>query len=119
MGSKFHELLQPSEIRDRDLSGQAVAVDGTAWLHQFLKVTLASPSDPGNRLVPPCYRGLHTCFDCDCVKAPFIEKMNICQIIRSYKLAPYSPPPQYVFLERYGALRAHHLAFSSSIYYLA
>nr|MDO8083754.1 hypothetical protein [Candidatus Sigynarchaeum springense] len=51
MGSKFHELLQPYEIRDRDLSGQAVAVDGTAWLHQFLKVTLANPNDPGNRLV--------------------------------------------------------------------
>ncbi|NMC05884.1 MAG: hypothetical protein GYA24_11765 [Candidatus Lokiarchaeota archaeon] len=51
MGSKFHELLQPTGIRDRDLAGMAVAVDGTAWLHQFLKVTLANPADPGNRLV--------------------------------------------------------------------
>ncbi|NMC07761.1 MAG: hypothetical protein GYA24_21285, partial [Candidatus Lokiarchaeota archaeon] len=31
--------------------GLAVAVDGTAWLHQLLKVTLANPNDPGNRLV--------------------------------------------------------------------
>jgi hypothetical protein len=41
MGSKFHELLQPTETRDRDLAGQAVAVDGTAWLHHFLKVTFS------------------------------------------------------------------------------
>jgi flap endonuclease-1 len=51
MGSKFHELLQPAETRDRDLADQAVAVDGTAWLHQFLKVTIYNPADPGNRLV--------------------------------------------------------------------
>ena len=51
MGSKFHELLQPTGIRDTSLAGQAVAIDGTAWLHQFLKVTLANPNDPGNRLV--------------------------------------------------------------------
>jgi 5'-3' exonuclease len=51
MGSKLHELLQPTEIHDRDLAGQAVAVDGTAWLHQFLKVTVYNPADPGNRLV--------------------------------------------------------------------
>ncbi len=51
MGSKFHELLQPIEIHDWDLSGMAVAVDGTAWLHQFLKVTRHDPADPGNRLV--------------------------------------------------------------------
>ncbi|MEX2681539.1 MAG: hypothetical protein Q6373_008060 [Candidatus Sigynarchaeota archaeon] len=53
MGSKFHELLQPIEIRDTSLAGQAVAVDGTAWLHQFLKVTLANPANPagpGSRL---------------------------------------------------------------------
>jgi len=37
MGSNFHELLQPSEIRDRDLAGQAVAVDGTTWLHQYAR----------------------------------------------------------------------------------
>jgi len=51
MGSRFHEILHPAAIRDRDLAGQAVAIDGTAWLHQFLKVTLANPNDPGSRLV--------------------------------------------------------------------
>jgi 5'-3' exonuclease len=51
MGSKFHEFLQPTATRDRDLAGQAVAVDGSAWLHQFLKVTRHDPNDPGNRLV--------------------------------------------------------------------
>ncbi len=49
MGSTFHELLHPTGIRDRDLGGQAVAVDGTAWLHQFL--TVYNSADPGNRLV--------------------------------------------------------------------
>jgi len=37
LGSTFHEIIQAAEIHERDLAGQAVAIDGTARLHRFLK----------------------------------------------------------------------------------
>jgi len=51
MGSAFHEIIQAIEIHERELAGQAVAIDGTAWLHQFLKVTITNNKDAKGRLV--------------------------------------------------------------------
>src|SRR5271157_915922 len=51
MGSTFHEIIQAIEIHERELAEQAVAIDGTAWLHQFLKVTIANSKQASCRLV--------------------------------------------------------------------
>src|SRR5271157_6258655 len=51
MGSTFHEIIQAIEIHERKLAEQAVAIDGTAWLHQFLKVTIANSKQASCRLV--------------------------------------------------------------------
>nr|MDO8112094.1 hypothetical protein [Candidatus Sigynarchaeota archaeon] len=51
MGSKFLELVQAADVSDKDFAGEVCAIDGTAWLHQFLKVTLANHNTSGNRLV--------------------------------------------------------------------
>jgi hypothetical protein len=40
MGSTFQEIIQAVDIHMRELEGKAVAIDDTAWLHLFLKVTM-------------------------------------------------------------------------------
>jgi hypothetical protein len=47
MGSKFHSLLTPADVEESALSGKMVAIDATAWLHQFLKVNTCSSTEQG------------------------------------------------------------------------
>jgi len=51
LGSTFHEIIQAVEIHEGELAGQAVAIDGTSWLHQFLKVTMTNAKGTKGRLV--------------------------------------------------------------------
>ena len=51
MGSKFHSILPVSKLNESDLKGKVVAVDATAWIHQFLKVTMHGKRMESKRLV--------------------------------------------------------------------
>ncbi len=51
MGSKFLELFPAKEVSDHDFTGMVCAIDGTVWLHQFLKVTSVHHDPASNRLV--------------------------------------------------------------------
>src|SRR5271157_1251828 len=47
MGSKFHSLLIPADVEETALADKVVAIDATAWLHQFLKVNTYSSTEQG------------------------------------------------------------------------
>src|SRR5271157_2308958 len=47
MGFRFHSLLSSPDVEETALSVRVVAIDATAWLHQFLKVNTYSSSEQG------------------------------------------------------------------------